>query len=134
MSIWVPLQWNLIPVIVERNKDLRQQCSLLWNFTFSEEKDLEFEFSERLPFQVCTDQICSCERKQGAKLGKHSLCCKDKQRRKKIYVKKETGQTMAFLKLQQGEGYDSKPKTDIISKKLKLIIFESCHTLRAPLQ
>ena len=57
-----------------------------------------------------------------------------KKDQRKIYVKKETDQTKAFLKLQQGEGYDSKPKTDIISKKLKLIIFESCHTLRAPLQ
>ena len=51
-----------------------------------------------------------------------------KKDQRKIYVKKETGQTKAFLKLQQGEGYDSKPKTDIISKKLILIIFESCHT------
>ena len=57
-----------------------------------------------------------------------------KKDQRKIHVKKETDQTKAFLKLQQGEGYDSKPKTDIISKKLKLIIFESCHTLRAPLQ
>ena len=55
-----------------------------------------------------------------------------KKDQRKIYVKKETDQTKAFLKLQQGEGYDSKPKTDIISKKLILIIFLSCHTESSP--
>ena len=78
----VPLQRNLLPVSSEREINWRLKKTLLfslWNFHILWGK-FWFELLQRLQIQVCTDQICSWEGKQGKSSGNMNPSAKKKER------------------------------------------------------